>query len=90
MCRTSGVPRPTVTWSFIPNEGSPTPVSLFEMFGEDQILVMQIGDRERSSSLTIVGVLPSDTGNYTCTAENEVAMGGVITSTAVLMVYGKL
>ena len=63
---------------------------LLQMSGEVEISEMQIGDRETSSSLTIVGVSPSDAGNYTCTAENEVAMGGVITSTAVLMVYGKL
>ena len=63
---------------------------LLQMSGEVEILVMQIGDRETSSSLTIVGVSPSDAGNYICTTENEVAMGGVITSTAVLMVYGKL
>ena len=90
MCRATGVPRPNVTWSFIPNEGSPIPVSLSQMVGEVEISEMVIGDRERSSNLTIVGVLPSDTGNYTCTAENEVVMGGVITSKAVLMVYGKL
>ena len=87
MCRASGVSRPTVTWSFIPNEGSPTPVSLSQMVGEVDISELVIGDRERSSNLTIVGVLPSDAGNYTCTAENEVAIGASI---AVLMVYGKL
>ena len=87
MCRASGVPHPTVTWSFIPNEGSPTPVSLSQMVGEVDISELVIGDRERSSNLTIVGVLPSDAGNYACTAENEVAIGASI---AVLMVYGKL
>ena len=88
MCRATGVPFPNVTWSFVSEESPQMP--LLQMSGEVEILVMQIGDRETSSNLTIVKVSPSDAGNYTCTAENEVVMGGVITSTAVLMVYGKL
>ena len=82
------MPFPNVTWSFVSEESPQIP--LLQMFGEVEISEMVIGDREMSSNLTIVGVLPSNAGNYTCTAENEVAMGGVITSTAVLMVYGKL
>ena len=88
MCRATGVPFPNVTWSFVSEESPQMP--LFQMNGEVEISEMVIGDREMSSNLTIVGVSPFDAGNYICTAENEVVMGGVITSTAVLMVYGKL
>ena len=46
-----------------PNEGSPSPVSLSQMVGEVEISEMVIGERERSSNPTIVGVLLSNAGN---------------------------
>ena len=47
----------------------------------------EIGDRERSSNLTIIGTQPSDAGAYGCVAVNE---PGPSAENATLTVHGEL
>ena len=48
---------------------------------------MEIGDRERRSTLTIIGTQPSDAGAYDCEAVNE---PGVDTDQATLTAHGEI
>lgn len=92
LCQVIGRPRPTVMWSVVPMSSTQisTPKPLVEMIGEVEITHIEIGEREIISNLTVVGVSLSDAGNYTCEANNEVMVGGTISSMAVLTVYGEL
>ena len=54
---------------------------------EFSIQEQQIGDRERRSTLTIIGTQPSDTGAYECRAVNE---HGAIAESATLTVHGEV
>jgi len=54
---------------------------------EFSIQEQEVGDRERRSSLTIIGTQPSDASAYDCWAVNE---PGAIVESATLTVHGEL
>ena len=53
---------------------------------EFNIVEQEMGDRERRSTLTIIGTQPSDAGAYDCRAMNE---PGAIAENATLTVHGE-
>ena len=53
---------------------------------EFSIQEQETGDRERRSTLTIIGTQPSDAGAYNCRAVNE---PGAIAENATLTVHGE-
>ena len=84
-CSASGLPRPSITW-FNPNS-----TSLKSSMDGVTIVNMNVGDRGIVSALTISETVPSDSGNYTCTADNEVVGRGDTNSVGVaLTIYGML
>ena len=86
-CVATGRPRPRITWYTADDSGQLTAVD----DTDPGITVSEVedGEREIMSNLTLDGVLPSDSATYVCSAENEVAVGGVVRENATLTVNGK-
>ena len=80
-CLVTGKPRPQILW-----------VRLADMAQLQSRLGLtideqEVGDKERKSNLTIIGVQLSDAGVYVCVATNEV---GSIMAHVTLTVHGEL
>ena len=82
-CLATATPRPDITWFREEEDGSLVPVVEVDVAVVEE---QEIGIRERNSTLTILGSLPSDTGTYVCRAENVV---GRVEASATLLVHGK-
>ena len=84
-CNATSRPRPIITWWRYDENGSR--VQLVNEMDKVVIESMPFGEeRERTSSLTILDVQPSDVGTYQCQAENGVSTAE---QNATLTVYGK-
>ena len=83
-CTFSGLPRPSIQW-WRRTVGS----DLTLVGNSSQFLISETvsGERERTSRLTLLQTNSSDSGNYTCTAEN---VAGSTSITARLTIYGEL
>ena len=81
-CVATARPRPSITWWRV---GSLTPV--MEVANVTSITEVMSGERVLMSNLTIESAQPSDAGDYTCVAENEVSN---TSATATLVVHGEL
>ena len=81
-CLATGRPRPTITWFRLSDLTllQPSP-------GNFSIVEQEIGERERSSNLSIIGTQPSDASAYVCTAVNE---PGTTAEQATLTVNGEI
>ncbi len=86
MCAASGRPRPNITWYRDAVNSSLLPVNLSNV----RVTVNQTeeGERVLISELTLRSVLPSDSGVYTCIADNVVDSTDVRNAT--LTVNGEL
>ena len=83
LCAVSGLPRPNITW-YIHDDSDTQRVSVSDV----RVTVTEVvGDRELMSNLTLRSVLPSDTGDYICHADNGVG-NDVVRSNASLTVNG--
>ena len=82
----TGRPRPRITWYKYDDSGQLTVINA----ADPRITVSQVedGEREIMSYLTLDSVLPSDSATYVCSAENEVALGGIVRENATLTVNG--
>ena len=87
ICEATGRPRPRITWYTADESGQLTALDVTD----PGITVSEVedGEREIMSNLTFDNVLPSDSATYVCSAENEVAVGGVVRENATLTVNGK-
>ena len=82
-CTASGLPRPNITWS------DPSSTLLISGSGVT-ITEMRIGERVIFSTLNISMTVPSNSGNYTCVADNGVTGQGDLNRVdATLSVHGK-
>ena len=86
ICEATGRPRPRITWYKYDDSGLLTVIDVTDSRitvseGED-------GEREIMSNLTLDSVLPSDSATYVCSAENEVAVDGIVRENATLTVNG--
>ena len=86
ICEATGRPRPRITWYKHDDSGQLTVIDV----ADSRITVSEVedGEREIMSNLTLNSVLPSDSATYVCSAENEVAVGGVVRENATLTVNG--
>ena len=86
ICEATGRPRPRITWYKYDDSGQLTVIDVTD----SRITVSQVedGEREIMSNLTLDSVLPSDSATYVCSAENEVAMDGIVRENATLTVNG--
>ena len=84
-CVATARPRPSITWWRVESNGSLTQV--VEEANVTSITEMMSGERVLMSNLTIESAQPSDAGDYTCEAENEVSN---TSATATLVVHGEL
>ena len=82
-CSATGRPRPNITWWRVEDDDSMT--QIMEMEGVYTIGNAMFGERLRMSTLTIVGVQPSDERGYICRAVND---AGDTEATAMLTVQG--
>ena len=82
-CRATARPRPEVTWHTQDDSGMD--VDITNELGVTNIVEQEFGERERMSTLTIVGTQPRDAGNYTCRARNLVEE---VDASAILTVHG--
>ena len=82
-CLATANPRPDITWWRVREDGSLSRISLVE--NVTVIVEQDIGMRERNSTLTILGSLPSDAGEYVCRAGNGV---NINETSVILIVYG--
>ncbi len=85
-CAASGLPRPTITWFFISNDGS---IMVSMRVDTDNFTITSVaGDDERQvmSTLTFYAVQPYLSGTYTCNVSNEVDQDSAI---ATLTVHSK-
>ena len=80
-CLATGRPRPNIMWIRLSDMLQLQPPSADFMIEEQEI-----GDRERSSNLTILGTQPSDASAYACVAMNE---PGSVMQQATLTVHGE-
>ena len=85
-CEATGRPRPRITWYRADDSGLLTAVD--DTDPGITVSDIEVGEREIMSNLTLDGVLPSDSATYVCSAENEVAVGGVVSENATLTVNG--
>ena len=79
-CLATGRPRPIIVWIRLSD------MTQLSNSAEFSIQEQEMGDRERRSTLTIIGTQTSDAGAYNCRAVNE---PGTITESATLTVYGE-
>ena len=80
-CVATARPRPSITWWRVESDGS-----LTQVMEEATVTEMMSGERVLMSNLTIESAQPSDAGDYTCVAENEVSN---TSATATLVVHGE-
>ena len=73
-CSATGRPAPTIRW-FRLNENGLQVVELVTSDGS-VIATELLGMRNVQSTLTLLGVSPSDAGSYSCLAENDFAGDG--------------
>ena len=76
-CSATGRPAPIIRW-FKLNENGSLDVELLTSGGSD-VTTEQLDMRSVQSTLTLLGVSPSDAGSYSCLAENEFAGEGAST-----------
>lgn len=67
-CAAEGLPRPSIMWFIIPEEGPQQDLPA------DGFTVESVGDRQVRSNLTIENTQPLLAGMYVCNATNEVAV----------------
>ena len=86
ICEATGRPRPRITWYKADDSGQLTVIDVTD----SRINISQVedGEREIMSNLTLDSVLPSASTTYVCSAENEVAVDGVVRENATLIVNG--
>ena len=83
-CTASGLPRPNITWL------DPSSAVLMSGSGGVTITETRIGERVIVSTLNISMTVPSNSGNYTCVADNDVTGQGDLNRVdATLSVHGK-
>ena len=73
-CRATGRPAPNIRW-FRLNENGSRDVDLLTSGGSD-VTTEQLDVRSVQSTLTLLGVSPSDAGSSSCLAENDFAGDG--------------
>ena len=83
-CVATARPRPNITWWRVESNGSLTQV--MEEANVTSITEMMSGERVIMSNFTIESAQPSDAGDYTCVAENEVDSTN---TTAAMVVHGE-
>lgn len=73
-CRVEGDPLPTVEWRFINNTTNNSP--LISKNTDHVQITDEPGERgvKLRSSLTIMGIVPSDIGHYHCVAKNNAGL----------------
>ena len=83
-CTSTGLPRPSIKW-WRRTVGS----ELTLVGNSSQFLIRESvsGERKRTSCLTLLQTSSSDSGNYTCTAENAAGSTSITTR---LTLYGNL
>ena len=86
ICEATGRPRPRITWYKADDSGQLTVIDVTD--SRINISHVEDGEREIMSNLTLNSVLPSDSATYVCSAENEVAVDGVVRENASLIVNG--
>ena len=79
-CLATGRPRPAIVWIRLSD------MTQLSNSAEFSIQEQEMGNRERRSTLTIIGTQPSDSGAYNCRAVNE---PGAIAENATLTVHGE-
>ena len=85
ICVATARPRPSITWWRVESDGNLT--QAVEEANVTSITEMISGERVLMSNFTIESAQPSDAGNYTCVAENEVSN---TSATTTLVVHGEL
>ena len=84
-CVSTAIPRPTISW-WRWSSNSTTFIQVMEEANVASITEMMSGERVLMSNLTIESAQPSNAGDYTCVAENEVSN---TSATATLVVHGE-
>ena len=85
-CVASGRPSPNITWWRVESGGSVVQQVTNEE-NKTSITTVPMGEREVTSTLTILWVNASDGGMYSCVADNE---AGNTSASATLTVHGEL
>ena len=85
-CVATGRPRPNITWWRLESDGSVVQ-QVTNKENKTSITTVPLGEREVTSTLTILWVNASDGGMYSCVADNEASS---TSASATLTVHGEL